>query len=114
MREVTLSAPSYNELKKIYLARDIYLPRKLKQQLSPEQLNDNYKKFFQGYNSFRDKPELKELLEEIGLYEKQLKTFSINDEDVADLRLNFAGILGNFIYALAKSVFYLSFVRLIT
>ena len=35
MREVTLSAPSYNELQLIYMARDIYLPRDAKS-LTPE------------------------------------------------------------------------------
>jgi len=27
MRDVTLQAPSYNELKRIYMARDLYMPK---------------------------------------------------------------------------------------
>jgi len=32
MREVTLNAPSYKELKQIYMARSIYMPTNLKEQ----------------------------------------------------------------------------------
>ena len=39
MREVTLNAPSYKELKKIYMGRDLYMPRNTSK-YTVEQLNE--------------------------------------------------------------------------
>jgi hypothetical protein len=33
MREVTLNAPTYKELKQIYMARELYMPSKRKENL---------------------------------------------------------------------------------
>ena len=41
MHEVTLTAPSYNELQAIYMARNLYLPKNI-QNLTDEQENDIY------------------------------------------------------------------------
>jgi hypothetical protein len=52
MREVTLNAPSYKELRQIYMAREIYLPssRALgSRKLSTEEVNEINKRFFKGY-----------------------------------------------------------------
>ena len=40
MRDVTISAPSYKQLKQIYLIRDIYMPRDEKEKYSKEQINE--------------------------------------------------------------------------
>jgi hypothetical protein len=68
MREVTLNAPSYKELKQIYMAREIYLPsRKWEKEVKKndghhtytlEEINEIQKKFMKGLQSFRGKPEL--------------------------------------------------------
>lgn len=66
MREVTLNAPSYKELKQIYMAREIYMPSvkdgsKKKdgdREYTPEEINEISKKFFVGFNQYRGKPEL--------------------------------------------------------
>jgi len=50
--------------------------------MSSEDINQVYKRFFKGYNAFREKPELKELLEELAIYQKQLNVFEVKDEDV--------------------------------
>lgn len=86
MREVTMNAPSYKELKQIYMAREIYMPSKrVKQQqqveggstsagtskksggtsYSVEEVNAIQKHFFKGFNSYRGRPELTDLLENI-------------------------------------------------
>ena len=54
LRKVTLTAPSIKELKAIYLARDLYMPKTLDKELSEEEENAIYKRFFKGYNAFRD------------------------------------------------------------
>jgi len=61
MREVTLSAPSYEVLRNIYLARNIYMPTKV-DKLSDEEINEGYKRFFKGFNILKDQPEAKEFL----------------------------------------------------
>lgn len=45
MREVTLSAPNYKELKQVYMARDLYMPRNM-DKYSKEDMNEIYKRFF--------------------------------------------------------------------
>lgn len=77
MREVTLNAPSYKELKQIYMARSIYMPSKITEQdgegvttkkkanYTIEEINFIQKNFCKGFNAYRSKPELKDLLEDI-------------------------------------------------
>lgn len=57
MREVVMTAPSYNELQAIYMARNLYLPKRL-QSFSPEQENDIYQRFSKGYSMLKEKPEM--------------------------------------------------------
>jgi hypothetical protein len=84
MREVTLNAPSYKELKQIYMAREIYMPEKPKSgenvvELTDEEQNDLYKRFFKGFHALRGHDRLNMILEEIETYMKELKTFNIQD-----------------------------------
>jgi len=58
------------------------MPRNADTKMSSEDINQVYKRFFKGYNAFREKPELKELLEELAIYQKQLNVFEVKDEDV--------------------------------
>lgn len=60
MREVTLNASSYKELKQVYMAREIYMPeRRLvaqadkKTDFTAEEINEIQKKFFKGFNAFK-------------------------------------------------------------
>jgi len=48
MREVTMTAPSINELHAIYMARNLYLPKNL-DSFTPEQENEIYQRFNKGY-----------------------------------------------------------------
>ena len=92
MRDVTLQAPSYHELKLIYLARGLYMPGH-EDNYSPKEINAIYKRFCQGFNTFRDNPEMKDVFEELGSYHKELKTFGVSDRDVKTLKINFCKIL---------------------
>ena len=65
MREVTLNAPSYKELKQIYMAREIYMPQVKKdmsdkkddgKRYTVEEINEIQKKFFIGFNAYRSHP----------------------------------------------------------
>ena len=110
MRDVTLQAPSYNELKKIYIARDLYMPRD-ESAYKPGEINEIYKRFCKGFNSFRDKPELKELLEEIDVYMKELNTFGVKDDQVKTMKINFFKIMLNFLYSIPFVLVNLLFVK---
>ena len=57
MHEVTMTAPSYNELQAIYMARNLYLPKRISG-FTPEQENEIYQRFSKGYNSLKDNPEM--------------------------------------------------------
>ena len=49
MREVVMTAPSYDELQAIYMARNLYLPKNI-QGFTPEQENEIYQRFSRGFN----------------------------------------------------------------
>jgi hypothetical protein len=65
-----------------------------------------------GLQSFRGKPELQELLEDIDAYMKELKTFGIQDYQVKSVKINFMRILGNIIVVLPGLLANLVFVSL--
>jgi glycerol-3-phosphate O-acyltransferase/dihydroxyacetone phosphate acyltransferase len=108
MREVTLSAPSYEALQNIYLARDIYMPSD-SSRLSDKDINEIYKRFFKGFSILKGMPEAKVYLENIELYRKELKAFNLRDHDVNYLKMNFCIIIYNFFYSVCMILFYLSF-----
>lgn len=115
MKEVTLSAPSYSELQRIYMARDIYLPSNTND-FTPEQNNEIYKRFFKGFHKYKNSPELKSILEEIEDYKKELKTFNVRDDEVKNIKINFFRIMLNFIavipFVLVNFVFVRSYIIL--
>lgn len=121
MREVTLNAPSYKELKQIYMAREIYMPSKGKRiqgsdkkkdsrNYTTEEINEIHKKFFKGFNAFRGNPELTDLLEGIDDYMRELKTYGVQDSEVKNVRINFLKILGNFLVIIPMLLINLVFV----
>ena len=108
MREVTLNAPSYKELKQVYMARDIYMPKKKDQ--NAEQMNEIQKRFLKGFTAYRSHPELKTLLEEIEDYIKELKAYNVRDSEVKNLKINFCKIFMNLMVILPKLLINLVFV----
>ena len=67
MHEVTMTAPSYNELQAIYMFRNLYLPKNI-QEFTPEEENEIYQKFANGFNKLKDHPEMAGIVEEITIY----------------------------------------------
>ena len=99
------------------MAREIYLPssRALgSRKLSTEEVNEINKKFFKGYQEFRDKPQLQVLLDEIDTYMRELKSYNVEDRQVKNLTVNFPTILGNFLSIIPKFIITLLFVRTIS
>ncbi len=83
MRDITLIAPSYTELQAVYMARSLYLPKQLPN-YTEEQENDIFQRFSIGYNAYKEKDELKTLIEEITDYRSQLKALGMNDTHLRD------------------------------
>jgi len=57
MHEVTITAPSYDELQALYMAKKLYLPKNIST-LTPEDENGVHQRFAVGYNKMKDEPEL--------------------------------------------------------
>jgi glycerol-3-phosphate O-acyltransferase / dihydroxyacetone phosphate acyltransferase len=88
MRSVTFSAPSYRELRAIYLARRLYLPTSEEKEFTEEDLNNLYKRFFKGYKEMRKEPEVEELMKQVYIYGAELKSLGIRDSQVYDIELS--------------------------
>ena len=58
MHEVVMTAPSWDELQAIYMARNLYLPKNISG-FTQEQENEIYQRFATGYNIMKDDPELR-------------------------------------------------------
>lgn len=76
MREVTLNAPTYKELRLIYMARELYIPKNLKG-VSIEKINEVQQGFAKGINAYRDQEEVKEVLENLEQYMRELKIYNV-------------------------------------
>lgn len=90
------------------MARRLYLPSNLPE-FTKEEENDIYQRFFKGYNAFKDRHELKDMIEEITLYRKELKTLNIQDYQVKTLKLTPLHLLFNFSVSLIRMAFSLVF-----
>lgn len=88
MHEVVMTAPSWDELQAIYMARNLYLPKNI-QGFSRAQENEIYQRFAKGYNEMKDDPELRQLVDAITGYRQMLKLLNINDSQVALFKQNF-------------------------
>ena len=66
-----------------------------------------------GLQSFRGKPELQEILEDIDAYMKELKTFGIEDYQVKSVKINFMRIIGNIFVIIPALLGNLVFVSLL-
>lgn len=93
------------------MARDLYMPSNISN-YTKEEINEIYKRFFKGFKTYRDKPELKQLLEEIDQYMKELKALNVRDDEVKQININFFRIIINFIYIIPFVVVNLAFVIL--
>lgn len=80
MKAVTLTAPSYMELRSLLLVRKLYLPPDLR--LSPAAYSELCKRFSKGYEKLKNKEESKRLVTEIHKYINELEMTGISDHEV--------------------------------
>jgi glycerol-3-phosphate O-acyltransferase/dihydroxyacetone phosphate acyltransferase len=99
MKAVTLTAPSFTELRSLLLVRKLYLPPDLR--LSPENYSLMCQRFAKGYEKLKEKEETKSLMTKIHKYISELETTGISDHEVRriefSLKWMFRKLILNFI-----------------
>lgn len=82
LRSVTFTAPSFYELRSVYLARELYLPSSKEEEFTEEEINELYKRFFQGYKAIKEEPDVKKLFNDVHEYGRELKALGIRDSQI--------------------------------
>lgn len=91
MKSVTLTAPSYAELKSLFLVRKLYVPPDAK--LTPTQYNELCKRFSKGYEKLKDRKDTQELVSKVNRYINELENTGINDHEVKKIDFNYVWIV---------------------
>jgi glycerol-3-phosphate O-acyltransferase/dihydroxyacetone phosphate acyltransferase len=91
MKAVTLTAPSYKELKSLFLVRKLYVPTDVK--LSPTQYNELCKRFSKGYQKLKDHKETQNIVSKVNRYINELENTGINDHEVKKIDFNYVWIV---------------------
>jgi glycerol-3-phosphate O-acyltransferase/dihydroxyacetone phosphate acyltransferase len=99
MKAVTMTAPSFTELRSLLLVRKLYLPPDLR--LSPENYSLMCQRFAKGYEKLKEKEETRSLMTKIHKYIRELETTGISDHEVRriefSLKWMFKKLILNFI-----------------
>ena len=110
LRSVTFSAPSFKELRAVYLARRLYLPTSKEQDYSEEELNELYKRFFKGYNQIKDEPDIKKLFDEVYDYGRGLKSLGIHDSQIFEVNFKTFDLIKKILISIFRLLVSLVFV----
>jgi glycerol-3-phosphate O-acyltransferase/dihydroxyacetone phosphate acyltransferase len=110
LRTVTFSAPSYKELRAIYLARRLYLPTSQAESYTEEEINELYKRFFKGYQTCRGEQVVEEIMTDIYDYGNDLKSLGFKDSQVYEKELSTLNLVRSSLVSLVKMVMSLIFV----
>ena len=98
MKSVTLTAPTYLELRAIFFIRKLYIPPNYK--LSPAQFSEICKRFSKGYEKLKDLKDTKELVGKINLYISELESTGVSDSQVKKMKFTYFWMLLNTLYSL--------------
>lgn len=85
MRSVTIHAPTYSELRSVYIARSLYVPET--ERLTPEEEYIISRRLAEGYNKFKDHPEVQKIFNGLKAYRETLKRLGLSDEQVLPVPL---------------------------
>jgi len=106
MKAVTLTAPSYLELRSVHFVRKLYVPSGEK--LSPLEYSELCKRFLKGYDKLKESEETKMMLMEINKYTRELESVGISDHELKEMKITYAWMLKNtLIYVLMFHMFLL-------
>lgn len=97
MKAVTLTAPTYQELKSLYLVRKLYVPNDVR--LTPTQYSELCKRFSKGYEKMKEHPETVKAMSHVNEYTNELEMTGINDHEVKSLEFNYGWIVRKSIFS---------------
>ena len=105
MKAVTLTAPSYNELRSLFILRNLYVPKDV--ELSPTQFTELCKRFNKGYEKLKDNEDIKGALVRVNEYAKQLEDLGIRDSHVKSENFTHAWIIKENLLNLFLVIFFI-------
>lgn len=85
--QVKVSAPTYNELVNLYIAKEIYVPDKY--QLGVEKDFTLFKKFAVVYYKVKDKPEVVDLRKKVNYFRKTMKKYGLKISELKNFEKTF-------------------------
>lgn len=91
MKAVTLTAPTYMELRSLFLVRKLYVPPDTK--LSPAQYSELCKRFTKGYERLKNLEETKDMMYKINKYIVELDSLGINDHEVQRIQFTYGWVV---------------------
>jgi hypothetical protein len=87
MKSVTLTAPSFPELRSLFFVRKLYVPPDAK--LTPTQYNELCKRFSKGYEKLKDNEETQDMMKKVNKYINELESAGINDHEVKKIDFSY-------------------------
>lgn len=91
MKAVTLTAPSYQELRSILFVRKLYVPPEFK--LTPTQYAELCKRFSKGYEKLKHREDTQDMLKKVNKYINELESTGLNDHEVKKIDFNYVWIV---------------------
>ncbi len=105
MKSVTLTAPTYNELKALFLVRKLYVPNDVK--VTPTQYTEICKRFIKGYEKLKDNETIKKLMLQVNEYTVELDSVGFRDRNVSGDDFTYTWIVKKNIYAFFLAIWYI-------
>jgi predicted secreted protein len=91
MKAVTLTAPSYPELRSLFLIRKLYVPKDIA--LTATQYSELCKRFSKGYERVKESPETQTIMKRVNRYINELENTGIGDHEVKKMDFTYSWML---------------------
>jgi len=105
MKSVTLTAPSYNELKSLFIIRNLYIPTDLK--VTPTQYTEICKRFVKGYEKLKENETIKSLMAEVNKYTNELDQVGLRDRNVKSDDFTYGWIVKKNLYSFFLAILFI-------
>jgi glycerol-3-phosphate O-acyltransferase/dihydroxyacetone phosphate acyltransferase len=105
MKAVTLTAPSYMELRSLLLVRKLYVPPDTK--LKPEIFTELCKRFAKGYEKLKNNNEIKTMMKKIHKYIVELETIGISDNELRKMDFSYTWMIRKMVSSFLLFHYYL-------
>ncbi len=105
MKSVTLTAPSYNELKSLFIVRNLYIPTDVK--VTPTQYAEICKRFTKGYEKLKENEIIKKEMEKLNEYTNELDKVGLKDRNVRSDDFTYGWIIKKNLYSFFLAALYI-------